>query len=48
MDMVYETERKIIMAVCYNEVIKYLEGKGIYTICSDPRDSKLNMVLILP
>lgn len=38
MDMVYETEQKIIMAVCYNEVIKYLEGKGIYTICSDPRD----------
>ena len=38
MDMVYETEQKIIMAVCYNEVIKFLEGKGIYTICSDPRD----------
>lgn len=38
MDMVYETEQKIIMAVCYDEVIKYLEGKGIYTICSDPRD----------
>ena len=38
MDMVYETERKIVMAICFNNLIDYLEGKGIYTICSDPRD----------
>ncbi len=38
MDMVYETERKLIMAFCSNEVIKYLEGVGIYEINSDPRD----------
>lgn len=38
MDIVYETERKLIMAICSNEVIKYLEGVGIYTIHSNPRD----------
>lgn len=38
MDMVYETERKLIMAICSNEVIDYLEGVGIYKINSNPRD----------
>ena len=38
MDMVYETERKITMAFCSNELIKYLEGVGIYEINSNLRD----------
>ena len=38
MDMVYETERKITMAFCSNELIEYLEGVGIYKINSNPRD----------
>ena len=38
MDMVYETERKITMAFCSNELIEYLEGVGIYEIHSNPGD----------
>ena len=38
MDMVYETEQKIRMAIYYNSLIDYLEGVGVYKICSDPRD----------
>lgn len=38
MDMVYETERKITIAFCYNELIDYLEGVGVYKIRNDPRD----------
>lgn len=38
MDIVYETERKLIMAICYNKVIDYLEGVGIYKINSNPKD----------
>ncbi len=38
MDMVYATEEKIRIAFCCNELIKYLEGVGVYEINSDPRD----------
>ena len=38
MDMVYETEQKIMIAIYYNKLIDYLEGVGVYKICSDPRD----------
>ena len=38
MDMVYETERKITIALCYYELIAYLEGVGVYKIRNDPRD----------
>ena len=38
MDMVYETERKIVMAICFNNLIDYLEGVGIYKINSNPGD----------
>lgn len=38
MSIVSTTEQRLKMAIYYNEVIDYLEGKGIYTICSDPRD----------
>ena len=38
MDMVYATEEKITIAFCCNELIDYLEGVGVYKICSDPRD----------
>lgn len=38
MDMVYETEQKITMAIYYNKLIDYLEGVGVFTIRSDPRD----------
>ena len=38
MDMVYETERKIVMAICFNNLIDYLEGVGIYEIHSNPGD----------
>ena len=31
MDMVYETERKLIMAVCYNEVIRVYLKSGNMT-----------------
>lgn len=38
MDMVYETERKIVMAICFDNLIDYLEGVGIYKINSNPGD----------
>ena len=38
MDMVYATEEKITIAFYYNKLIDYLEGVGVYKICSDPRD----------
>lgn len=38
MDMVYETEQKIVMAICFNNLIDYLEGVGIYKINSNPGD----------
>ena len=38
MDMVYETEQKITMAICFNNLIDYLEGVGIYKINSNPGD----------
>ena len=38
MDMVYETEQKISIAIYYNVLIDYLEGVGVFKICSDPRD----------
>ena len=38
MDMVYATEEKIRIAFCCNELMKYLEGVGVYEINSDPRD----------
>lgn len=38
MSIVSTTEQRLKMAIYYNEVIDYLEGKGIYTICTDPRD----------
>ena len=38
MDMVYKTEQKISIAIYYNVLIDYLEGVGVFKICSDPRD----------
>lgn len=32
------TEQKLKIAIDYNKVIEYLEGKGIYKVNSDPRD----------
>ena len=38
MGMVYKTEQKISIAIYYNVLIDYLEGVGVFKICSDPRD----------
>ena len=38
MNLVRVTQQKLKMAIHYNEVIDYLEGTGLYKICSDPRD----------
>ena len=38
MDMVYETEQKISIAIYYKVLNDYLEGVGVFKICSDPRD----------
>lgn len=38
MNLVHATQQRLKIAIYYNKVIDYLEGKGIYTICSDPRD----------
>ena len=49
MDMVYETERKIVMAICFNKLIDYLEGVGIYKINSNPGDvTSLHAFNMLP
>lgn len=34
------TEQKIQIAIKYNKIIEYLEGKGIYKINVDPRDER--------
>lgn len=38
MSIVSTTEQRLKIAIYYNEVIDYLEGTGLYKICSDPRD----------
>ena len=38
MSIVSTTEQRLKIAIYYNEVIDYLEGAGLYKICSDPRD----------
>ena len=38
MSIVSTTEQRFKIAIYYNEVIDYLEGTGLYKICSDPRD----------
>ena len=38
MRIVSTTEQRLKIAIYYNEVIDYLEGTGLYKICSDPRD----------
>lgn len=38
MSIVSTTEQRLKIAIHYNKVIDYLEGTGLYKICSDPRD----------
>lgn len=38
MSIVSTTEQRLKIAIYYNKVINYLEGVGVYKICSDPRD----------
>ena len=38
MNLVHATQQKLKIAICYNKVIDYLEGNGVFIIHSDPRD----------